>query len=77
MIKVILIKVFVKRGAGKRNFIHKGFFPAKQFCNSPFCLSSYNLKNFTEVLEEVHAAFCIGFSLSVESFGIFRAGLEK
>ena len=33
-IKVIKIKVFVKRGAGKRNFIHKGFFPAKYFFNT-------------------------------------------
>ena len=46
IIKVILIKVFVKRGAGKRNFIHKGFFPAKQFCNSPLNSFVSRLINF-------------------------------
>jgi hypothetical protein len=29
--KQLYIKVFGKRGAGKKTFFQKGFFPAKQF----------------------------------------------
>jgi len=35
VIKAIPVKVFGKWGVGKRTFFQKGFFPTKQFCNSP------------------------------------------
>ena len=36
VIKAIPVKVFGKWGVEKRTFFQKGFFPTKQFCNTPF-----------------------------------------